>query len=41
MIFVTVSVTLVLLLGKFLFQVPLRGTLLDVYLVSPSGTRTS
>ena len=29
-----IQVTLVLLLGKFLFQVPLRGTLLDVYLVS-------
>jgi ABC-2 type transport system permease protein len=29
-----IQVTLVLLLGKFLFQVPLRGTLMDVYLVS-------
>ena len=28
------QVTLVLLLGKFLFQVPLRGTLMDVYWVS-------
>jgi len=28
------QVTLVLLLGKWLFDVPLRGTLLDVYLVS-------
>jgi ABC-2 type transport system permease protein len=29
-----IQVSLVLLLGKFLFQVPLRGTLLNVYLVS-------
>jgi ABC-2 type transport system permease protein len=29
-----IQVTLVLLLGKFLFQVPLRGTLLNVYIVS-------
>ena len=29
-----VQVTLVLLLGKFLFQVPLRGTLMNVYWVS-------
>jgi ABC-2 type transport system permease protein len=29
-----IQVSLVLLLGKFLFQVPLRGTLLDVYWVS-------
>ena len=29
-----IQVTLVLLLGKFLFQVPLRGTLLNVYVVS-------
>jgi ABC-2 type transport system permease protein len=29
-----IQVTLVLLLGKFLFSVPLRGTLMNVYLVS-------
>jgi len=29
-----IQVTLVLLLGKLLFQVPLRGTLLNVYIVS-------
>ena len=29
-----IQVTLVLLLGKFLFQVPLRGTLMNVYWVS-------
>ena len=29
-----IQVSLVLLLGKLLFQVPLRGTLMDVYLVS-------
>lgn len=29
-----IQVSLVLLLGKFLFQVPLRGTLINVYLVS-------
>jgi ABC-2 type transport system permease protein len=29
-----IQVTLVLLLGKFVFDVPLRGTLLDVYTVS-------